>query len=361
MLNKKNLLFFIKIIALWIFKFIFLLKEEKIIMDPNNIWVNTYIRHHRFRKKTESLFVRTKPSHIISDYTERYKLYDEVEKEIINRHYFLTGYVTRHQLSTEALKEFLTKYFNYQVLGALFENKLSNENELILAQYAMESYIIDYYISHGFNNISDVISILLKRGFTNVVMELIRRNKANLGIRVEEEILASDHEVVMTYLENYEISSEQQLSVIERGSSYEIINMIKHTPVSPKTQLKILARGQKKEILTLMETYQCCQDFQMALMARGNTDEIIALCASNTLFNDAQKALIKRGMENEIMVYLNRKTLSDEAFSILLDTSEDLVAHYIYRNVLTEYQLSKFVEKASDDNIKTYLELYFKN
>ena len=125
----------------------------------------------------------------------------------------------------------------------------------------------------------------------------------------------------------------------------------------PQTLSEVV--GNKKEIKALLEHHQTSRDFQLGILARGERDEIVTMCSTNTLFVEAQEALIKRGNDAEITAYFDRRTLENSAFDLLLDNKNDLVKYYIDRNILNDYQLKLFVEKACDADIQKYLELYY--
>ena len=94
-------------------------------------------------------------------------------------------------------------------------------------------------------------------------------------------------------------------------------------------------------------------------MSRNDSDEIITMCATNTLFVSVQEELIKRGHDNEIMTYLDRRELENSSFDLLLSLKNDLVGYYIERNILNNYQMELFIEKASDGDIAKYWEIYY--
>ena len=194
---------------------------------------------------------------------------------------------------------------------------------------------------------------------TDLVASILCEHKPELTVRVEEQVLDSTPEVVTAYIAYHDLSSKQQVSIVNRGNSAEIILLCVANYVQPAAQMKILERGNKKEIKALLEHHQVSRDFQLGLLARGDNDEIVTMCATNTLFVEAQEALIKRGNDAEITAYFDRRTIENSAFDLLLDNKSDLVSYYIDRNILNDYQLKLFVEKASDTDIEKYLTLYY--
>ncbi len=333
--------------------------ERELILQDDNSLVKHYSDHHSFRENAEVLMLKTKPYCVITNYIEKHKLAKSAQLEILKLPKLLRFYVRRHSLSIEAFNEFMADHNNSEALNIIIGSKMSIDAECVLARRADIDVLEKYQYAIGFTNLDEIVSILLKRGMTDLVASILCEHKPELTVRVEEQVLDSTPEVVTAYIAYHDLSSAQQVSVVNRGNSAEIILLCIANYVQPEAQMKILERGNKKEIKALLEHHQVSRDFQLGLLARGDNDEIVTMCATNTLFVEAQEALIKRGNDAEITAYFDRRTIENSAFDLLLDNKSDLVSYYIDRNILNDYQLKLFVEKASDADIEKYLTLYY--
>lgn len=333
--------------------------ERELILQDDNSLVKHYISHHSFREDAEVLMLKTKPYCVITQYIENHKLAKRAQMEILNLPKLLRIYVKKHSLSIEAFNEFMKNHTNLEALNIIIGSKMPIDAECVLAKHADIDILEKYQYAIGFTNLDETVSILLKRGMTDLVASILCEHKPELTVRVEEQVLDSTPEVVTAYIAYHDLSSKQQVSIVNRGNSAEIILLCVANYVQPEAQMKILERGVTKEIKTLLEHHQTSKDFQLAIFKRGEQDEIVTMCSTNTLFVEAQEALIKRGKDVEITAYFDRRTIENSAFDLLLDNKSDLVGYYIDRNILNDYQLKLFVEKASDANIQRYLELYY--
>lgn len=333
--------------------------EKELILQNDNSLVKHYIDHHAFRESAEVLMLKTKPYCVITHYIEQHKLAKSAQLEILKLPKLLRFHVRRHSLSIEAFNEFMADHNNSEALNIIIGSKMSVDAECVLARRADIGIIEKYQNTIGFTNLDEIVSILLKREMTELVAGILCEHKPELTIRVEEQVLTSTPEVVTAYIAYHDLSSDQQVDVINRGNSAEIILLCIANYVQPTAQMRILERGVKNEIKALLEHHQTSRDFQLGLLARGERDEIVTMCSTNTLFVEAQEVLIKRGNNAEITAYFDRRTIENSAFNLLLDSKNDLVRYYIDRNILNDYQLKLFVEKACDADIQRYLELYY--
>ena len=333
--------------------------EKELILQDDNSLVKHYIDHHAFRENAELLMLKTKSCYVITHYIEQHKLAKSAQLEILKLPKILRFYIKRHSLSIDAFSEFMATPNNSEALNIIIGSKMSVDAECVLARRADIDVLEKYQSAIGFTNLDEIVSILLKRGMTELVAGILCEHKPELTVRVEEQVLDSTPEVVTAYIAYHDLSSSQQVSVVNRGNSAEIILLCIANYVQPEAQMKILERSNKKEIKALLEHHQTSRDFQLGILARGERDEIVTMCSTNTLFVEAQKDLIKRGNDAEITAYFDRRTIENSAFDLLLDNKNDLVSYYIDRNILNDYQLKLFVEKACDADIQRYLELYY--
>ena len=333
--------------------------EEALLIEADDDLINCYIEHHSFKEAAEKTLLKDRLIGILYFYIQSHKLSPAGELEVIKHPNLLCRYLTYNSLSIEAFNEFIINYAYPEAINLLLQKKMKADEEYVFVKHAQVNDIGKYIKHYKFTNIDDIVEILLKRGFFDEVVSIIKATDRCFNARTEAEILNAPTLVVMAYIEKHSLKESQQLQIVKRGNTDEIIKLAQHNFVQPPSQMAILERENSQEIIALLENHQTCNDFQKALIERGIPSEIFALCSTNTLFSNVQNALIGRGVDVEITTYINRRELDNQAFLRLLTEKTNLVSCYIQRYLLNDYQLKKFVELASDSDIELYLNLYY--
>ena len=203
--------------------------EKELLLKGSSDLVKHYVSHHSLRAEAELLLLRTKPCNVIEYYIDKHRFAQNVQLELLQLPKLLVKYVTKHQLSVEVFNTFVSSNnVDEKVLNIIISKKLPSDAEYVLAKHATVEMVERYQSTIGFSKVEEIIPILLKREMYNLVASILEKCKPDLPLRIQEQVMSSDTEVVKAYISYHDFTVSQQLKLIERNNASEIIMLIKH-------------------------------------------------------------------------------------------------------------------------------------